>query len=85
MSLCPNCTYQELPNKVKNSPVKGYAKVSECSSCRTARENDALKENDIKEQDKVNQLISAKVREQAIDSLKAEGKIEEVSGKLILK
>ena len=36
MSLCPNCTYQEVENKAGGS-VKSYIKLTECSTCETER------------------------------------------------
>ena len=36
MSLCPDCTYQEMENKAGGS-VKSYVRTVECSACETAR------------------------------------------------
>jgi hypothetical protein len=37
MSLCQECTYEEIPN-LANSEVKSYVLLVECATCQAARE-----------------------------------------------
>ena len=72
-----DCDWQEIPNMVKGSGVKGYTKVGEiCQACKdlaviTKISEDARK----KEQDRTI-LIAEKQRELAIEELIKEGKLD---------
>ena len=37
MSLCPDCTYQEIENKAGGA-VKSYVKTATCASCQAAQD-----------------------------------------------
>ena len=37
MSLCPDCTYQEMENKAGGS-VKSYVKTATCATCQAAQD-----------------------------------------------
>jgi len=76
MAKCPDCTWEEIPNKAKKDTVKAYRVVTLCAAHEAQREadeavgvqeaNDSYKE----------QLISAKSRDLAVDALIVDGVLD---------
>jgi hypothetical protein len=74
-----DCSWEEIGNQVKDSPVKGYTLVSECAGCKTKREANAITMAKQKEAQDRQQKIAQRAQEdawkKAEDDLKKEGKI----------
>ena len=68
-----NCEFEEIPNNIKDSKVKGYKKVIECDTCKNKRiSNKEISDAKRLEQERLNQEIEAK-KQTAIEKLEKLG------------
>jgi hypothetical protein len=79
------CTCVKKEAGTGRGKVKGYIVTSLCSECEAQRQADAILAAERKKEEDANLLIAQRMYEDAKEKLKAEGKIEEVDGKVKIK